>query len=98
MCRDFLFNVVVGSSGWTVRQDRSSSTTLTNLTRPSVEGGRWLFTIVTLGQRQGGSGGIGDIVEAALLRRKEPMRTGREDTTWRLPSRLWRMGGEREDL
>jgi hypothetical protein len=52
ICWDFLFNVVVGSFGWTIRQDLFDD--FTNLTRPSVEGGHWLFTIFTVGQRQGG--------------------------------------------
>jgi hypothetical protein len=75
ICRDFLFNVVVGSSGWTIRQDLS--TTFTNLTRPSVEGGTLAIHHLHGWTATGWSGGIGDIVEAALPRRKEPKRTRR---------------------
>jgi hypothetical protein len=75
ICRDFLFNVAVASSGWTIRQDRS--TTVTNLTCPSVEGGTLAIHNRHAWTATGWSGGIGDIVEAAWLRRKEAARTRR---------------------
>lgn len=96
ICRDFLFNVVVASSGCTIRQDLS--TTLTNLTRPSVEGGTRAIPHRHAWTATGWSGGICDLVEAGLATSQGSDEDEKRQTTWRLPSRRWRMGGRICDL
>ena len=69
ICWDFLFSVVVGFFGWTIRQDLFDG--FTNLTSPSNE--RWTLVIHNLHgwTTTGWSSDICDVFQAALLRRKE---------------------------